>query len=311
MTGHTVALSPAEVRRRALAPFTDKAGTFSPLKSVTFALIAAPGVWLAYAYATDQLGGFALKALLNETGLWGIRFIVLTLAVTPLRRALAWPKLVTVRRMVGIAAFAYSAAHLWIYVPYMAYDFGRIASEVVLRFYLLVGTLAVLAMVPLAITSTDAMVRRLGGRRWQRLHQMVYAVGILAMLHFYLLLTKLQTPEAQILAGGLIWLLAYRLLYAWRGTMTTAWLTILSLASGVLSMGAEATYYAISSMGRISATEVLGANLSFDAGFRPGWIVLLLGLGLTLAGWVRQRIVPKERRRPGAPVAGGEPSPSA
>lgn len=296
--GATV-LTAAEVRRRALAPFTDKAGTFAPLKTATFALLAAPGVWLAWAYATDNLGGFPLKALLNETGLWGIRFIVLTLAVTPLRRILQWPKLVTLRRMIGIAAFAYSAVHLWIYVPYMAYDFGRIGSEIVLRFYLLVGTLAVLAMVPLAMTSTDAIVKRLGGARWRRLHQLVYAVGILAMLHFYLLLAKLQTPEAQILAGLLIWLLAYRLLYAWRGTMPTPWLLVLSVGAAILTMGAEATFYGISSGGRIPVSAVLGANFSFESGIRPAWVILGLGLAVTLAGWVRDRMSPPRERRRG------------
>mgnify|MGYP003342505751 FL=1 len=144
----------------------------------------------------------------------------LSLAVTPLRRVLQWPKLVNTRRMIGIAAFVYSAVHLWIYVPYMAYDLGKVASEIVLRFYLLVGTLAVLAMVPLAVTSTDGWMRQLG-RRWQRLHKIVYAVGILAVLHWYLLLIKVYDPEGHVLAGSLLWLLAYHAIYAWRGTMKT------------------------------------------------------------------------------------------
>jgi sulfoxide reductase heme-binding subunit YedZ len=293
-----VALTAAEVGRRALAPFTDKAGTFAPLKAATFALVAAPGVWLTWAYLSDNLGGYPLKALLNETGLWGIRFILITLAVTPLRRILQWPKLVSVRRMIGIAAFAYSAVHLWVYVPFMAYDWGRIGSEIVLRFYLLVGTVAVLAMVPLAVTSTDAMVKRVGGARWRRLHQLVYAVGILAMLHFYLLLAKLQTPEAQILAGSLIWLLLYRLLYAWRSTMPTPWLILLTASAAELTMAAEAAFYGISSSGRIPVGAVLAANVSLESGIRPAWVIAGLGLGLALAGWIRERTSPpKERRR--------------
>ncbi|MBM3506285.1 MAG: sulfoxide reductase heme-binding subunit YedZ [Alphaproteobacteria bacterium] len=292
-----MALTAAELRRRSLAPFTDKAGTFAPLKAAVFVLVVAPGVWIAWRYFTGNLGGFPLKVLLNETGLWGLRFIIVTLAITPLRRVLQWPKLITVRRMIGIAAFTYSAVHLWVYVPYMAYDWGRIGSEVVLRFYLLVGTIAVLAMLPLAVTSTDAMVKRLGGARWRRLHQFVYAVGVLAMLHFYLLLIKTYDPEGHVLAGSLVLLLLYRVLYAWRGTMPTPWLIGLSIFAAAATMIGHAAFFAINSNGRLSAWAFLSSNFTLDGWMNPGWIVLALGLGVTLAGWIRQRVSPKERRR--------------
>lgn len=290
-------MNAAELRRRVLAPFTDKAGQVSPLKAVTFALLVLPGAWIVVRYATDTIGGNPIKAVLRETGLWGMRFIVLTLAITPLRRVLAWPKLTSVRRMIGIAAFVYSAIHLWAYAADMAYEFGSIGSEIVLRLYLLVGTVGLLAMVPLAVTSTDAMVRRLGGARWRRLHQAVYAVGVLAMVHFYLLLNKLYTDEAQILAGLLIWLLAYRLLYAWRATMPTPWLVGLSGGTWALTIGAEMLYFYASSAGRIPVGQVLLANFTLDGGVRPAWDVLAIGLALTLAGWVRARLDPKNRER--------------
>lgn len=285
-----------EFRRRAIAPFTDKAGTFAPLKTAVFVLLVLPGAWIAWRYFTGTIGGNAIKALVRESGLWGIRFIVLTLAITPLRRILVWPKLITTRRMIGVAAFVYSAIHLLAYFADMAFEWGAIGSEIVLRLYLLVGTIGLLAMVPLTVTSTDAMVRKLGGQRWRRLHQAVYAVGILAMLHFYLLLNKLYTPEAQILAGLLLWLLLYRVLYWWRERATTAWLVGLSVLTWALTIAAEALYFLATAGGRIPIGRVAMANFSLDAGVRPAWVVLSIGLAFAAIGWYRDRTERAGRR---------------
>ena len=285
-----------ELRRRALAPFTDKAGTFAPLKAAVFVLLVLPGLWIAYRYYTGTIGGNALKAVVRETGLWGIRFLVLTLAVTPLRRTLVWPKLVTTRRMIGVAAFVYSALHLLAYFADMAFEWTAIGSEIVLSFYLLVGTIGLLAMVPLTITSTDAMVRRLGGHQWRRLHQAVYAVGVLAMLHFYLLLSKLHTDEAQILAGLLLWLLLYRVLYWWRDRASTVWLAALSLVVWALTILSEAVYFLATTGGRIPIDRVVLANFTLEGGLRPAWVVLGAGLVLTAAGWYRDRTERAGRR---------------
>src|SRR5581483_9687902 len=146
-------------------------------------------------------------------GLWTIRFIFLALAVTPLRAVLQWPRLILVRRMVGVAAFAYVLVHFGLYITQEAFDLAKVASEILLRIYLTIGFVALLGLAALAATSTDAMVRRLG-RRWQRLHRLVYAIALLAVVHYWMQ-AKLEVWEPTVMAGIYTWLMGYRAL-AWR-----------------------------------------------------------------------------------------------
>ena len=118
-----------------------------------------------------------------STGQWAVRLILLSLLVTPLRRVAQWPKLINVRRMVGVAAFAYALAHFTIYVVLdQKLDAAARRSEIVLRFYLTIGFVALLGLTRSAATSTDAMIRRLGGQRWNRLHKLIYVIAALGDL---------------------------------------------------------------------------------------------------------------------------------
>ena len=184
-------------------PWLDRGGRFSPLKSIVFALLFAPGLWLAWRLAAGQLGPRPINEIILHTGLWTIRLLLISLAVTPLRQLLRWPQLVTVRRMIGVAAFAYGAAHLTAFATDKAFDLGVIATEIVTRFYLTIGALALAGLAALAATSTDRMVRRLGGRNWRRLHRLVYAIGILGAVHFFLQ-SKLDVAEPIVMAGLVI-----------------------------------------------------------------------------------------------------------
>jgi len=267
-------------------PWLDRGGRFSPLKSIVFALLFAPGLWLAWRLAAGQLGPRPINEVIHQTGLWTIRLLLITLAVTPLRQLLRWPQLVTVRRMVGVAAFAYAAAHLTAFAADKAFDLGMVATEIVTRFYLTIGALALAGLTVLAATSTDRMVRRLGGRNWRRLHRLVYAIGILAAVHFFLQ-SKLNVAEPIVMAGLLSWLLGYRLLPEASGQplCRLAQVAGLSLLVGVVTLGGEFAYYALAF--HADSLRLLAATFSLKAGIRPGWIVLAIGALVTALAAMR------------------------
>jgi sulfoxide reductase heme-binding subunit YedZ len=180
-------------------------------KAAVLALACVPLVLLAADAATGGLGANPVEGLLHRTGDWALRFLLLALAVTPLRRFAGLPWLAPFRRTFGLFAFAYAALHA---LTYAVLDRGmlweEIAVDVLERPYVTAGALALLLMIPLAATSTRAMMRRLGGRGWQRLHRLVYAVGVLAVLHF-LWSSKLDRPEPVLYGGVLAMLLLARL----------------------------------------------------------------------------------------------------
>jgi sulfoxide reductase heme-binding subunit YedZ len=256
-------------------PWLDRGGRFSPLKSVVFALLFAPGLWLAWRLAAGQLGPRPINDVILHTGLWTIRLLLITLAVTPLRQLLRWPQLATVRRMIGVAVFAYGAAHLTAFAADKAFDLGVVATEIVSRFYLTIGAVALAGLAALAATSTDRAIRRLGGRTWRRLHRFVYAIGILGIVHFFLQ-SKLNVAEPIVMAGLLAWLLAYRLLAEANGQplRRLAQVAGLSLLVGLLTLGGELGYYWLAF--HADPLRLLAAAFSIKAGIRPGWIVLAI-----------------------------------
>ncbi len=153
-------------------------------KPFVFTAALLPLALLVLATRNGSLGPDPVATLEHETGLWALRFLLATLAITPLRQLSGWPWLLRYRRMLGLFAFFYASLHL---VIYLVVDLGgfwaQIFGEIAKKPFITVGFLAWLLMIPLAVTSTKAMMRRLG-RRWARLHRLVYAIGVLAVLHF-------------------------------------------------------------------------------------------------------------------------------
>src|SRR5215469_15425497 len=125
-----------------LAPWRDYSGRVSPLKLAVFIALFLPGLWISYAFATDQLGARPLTEAIRQYGLWMIRFLFLALAITPLRRLLQWPRLILVRRMIGVAAFCYGCMHILLFTGDTMWNLREVASEIVLRFYLTIGFVA-------------------------------------------------------------------------------------------------------------------------------------------------------------------------
>jgi sulfoxide reductase heme-binding subunit YedZ len=280
------------------APWLDYGGRFSPLKAGVFLALFVPLAFVAVGYANDQLGARPLNEAIHQIGNWALKLIFLSLAVTPARHVLQWPRLILVRRMVGVGAFAYAAIHLVIYVVDQAFDLEKVAIEIALRFYLTIGFSVLLILSAMAATSTDAMMRRLGGRRWRRLHQLIYAGAFLAVLHFFMQ-TKAAVDEPWIMTGLYAWLMGYRVLvWARRSERRVSLWSIawLSIASGLFTALGEAVYYWLK-LGSTPAL-VLSGNLTASVGMRPAWVVLAITLSVTLAGALMQQWRARWRLRP-------------
>jgi sulfoxide reductase heme-binding subunit YedZ len=193
------------------------------VKPAVFALALVPLVWLAWRAATDRLSPNPIEDLTRETGVWTLRFLALTLAITPVRRITGWNTLVRYRRMIGLFAFFYGTIHLLTYVWLdQFFDLPAIVKDVGKRRFITAGMLAFAAMVPLAVTSTRGWIRRLGGHRWQALHRLVYASATAGVVHYY---WQVKADVARPVRYGVIvgGLLLARLVVATRAAAARRW----------------------------------------------------------------------------------------
>jgi len=182
-------------------------------KPLAFALCLLPLMWLLYLVVQDQLGANPQEALIRATGDWALRFLVIVLAVTPLRELSGLSALARYRRMLGLFMYFYALLHFLSYSGFdMGFDVADIVIDIAKRPFILVGSLALLLLTPLAATSFNAAIRALGAKRWQRLHRLVYAVAGLAILHFFWMRAgKNDFAEVLVYAGILALLLGWRL----------------------------------------------------------------------------------------------------
>jgi sulfoxide reductase heme-binding subunit YedZ len=180
-------------------------------KAVVFLLCLVPASWLGWRAWNGDLTPNPIEYITHFTGDWAIRLVVVTLAVTPLRKLLHLPDLIRFRRMLGLFAFFYAALHFatWFGLDKF-FDLHEILRDFVKRRFIVAGLAAFLSMAPLALTSTRGWIRRLGGRRWQLLHRLIYFTGIAAVVHYYWLVkSDIRLPA---LYGSLVAiLLAYRM----------------------------------------------------------------------------------------------------
>jgi sulfoxide reductase heme-binding subunit YedZ len=176
-----------------------------------------PAVSTFYLGLIDQLGADPMRTLEQTLGLWALRFLIASLAITPLRR-LGGPNLVPYRRAVGLLAFYYALMHLTVYIALdQGFDMPAIVADIIKRPYITIGMLAFALLVPLAITSTDGMIRRLGAAAWRKLHRLVYVAAAAAAIHF-VLVVKSWPPEPLIYAAIVSALLLFRLVVRLRGS---------------------------------------------------------------------------------------------
>jgi sulfoxide reductase heme-binding subunit YedZ len=185
-----------------------------PVRRAIYILGMVPAAWTFYLGLTDQLGADPQNTLERTLGLWALRFLIVALAITPLRR-LGGPSLIRYRRAIGLLGFYYAVLHLTVYLVLdQGLDLARIWADILKRPYITVGMLAFTLLVPLAVTSNNAMIRRLGARGWQRLHRLVYVATAAAALHFVMLVKSWWTVEPALYAGLVTVLLLIRLWFA-------------------------------------------------------------------------------------------------
>src|SRR4029453_2425929 len=148
----------------------ERSGRWSSMKIGAFVAALMPALWIAYQAFADELGARPVTEAIHQAGDWALRFLLIALAVTPAQRVLHYPRIILARRTFGVACAGYAVLPLSLYVLDQHFDLFKVASEIVLRIYLLIGALALAGLLALASTSTDGAIRRLGSQRWIALH---------------------------------------------------------------------------------------------------------------------------------------------
>ncbi|MGB9321342.1 MAG: ferric reductase-like transmembrane domain-containing protein [Pseudolabrys sp.] len=275
----------------------DRRGRISALRIATLLFLLLPLAKAAIEAGDIVHGARPLNEMIHRAGFWALVFLGVTLAVTPFRRIFRYGNLIDVRRMLGVGTFCYIAAHLALFFADQSYDVGKFIHEITHRVYLIIGAIAWLGLATLAATSTDGMVRRLGGLRWRRLHQAIYAIALLALIHYFQQ-TKADVTVPTFAAGLFLWLIAYRVLAWWQDGSELSTLSLFGLAIGVSVVTFLGEAIGIAIAFHVSPVRVLGTIFDFDAGIRPGWQVLAAGLAVTVVDAVMSRWKQRPARTP-------------
>ncbi len=277
-------------------PWNDRAGRFSALKTATLVLVALPALWLLYRTLFIGLGARPLIEAIHKLGDWTVYFLLITLAITPARRLFDWNKLILIRRIVGLSALAYILVHLSLYIVDSRLDLGFVAHEILVRIYLTIGFTAILGLVALGVTSTDGMIKRMGGKAWNRLHALIYVIAPLAILHYYMQ-SKVDVTQPVLMSGFYFWLMGYRLLARFGYKQGLIPLLGLTVAAALLTATVEAAWYGLAT--GLGWQRVILANLDFTYTIRPAWWVFATGIAVTIVAEIRHRmghVRPQARR---------------
>jgi sulfoxide reductase heme-binding subunit YedZ len=260
-----------------------------PEKAAAFAIAIAPALWLAGLAFAGDLGARSVTEAIKVSGDWALRLFWLVLLVSPARRILSAPRLIRMRRILGLGAFSLTVLHFGLYAFDQQFAWGHIGLEIVLRLYLTVGTIAMIGLAALAATSSDGAIARIGSAGWNRLHRWIYVIAALSAVHF-LLRSQTNTFEPMLMLGLLGWLIGYRIVHRVAGVVSAGRLAGLAVAAAALTAAAEAGWHAAAT--GIDPWRILAAHLDFWYGLRPAWWVLIAGLTAAAAA-ARRRLVPQ------------------
>jgi sulfoxide reductase heme-binding subunit YedZ len=285
-------------------PWNDKTGRLSPLKAITVALLPLPAIYLLITYLAVGLGPRPTIEALHFIGRWTIWFLLAVLAITPARRLFDWGKLLQIRRIIGLTALYYILIHFSLYVVDSGFNLAFVATEIAIRVYLTLGFTAILGLITMGVTSTDGMIKRMGSLAWNRLHRIVYVIGFIGFLHYYMQ-SKADVTEAVLYSGLFLWLMGYRVMakLGWKQGLVP--LLLLAVAAAVTTALVEAAWYELLRPG--VGMKVIAANFDvatlfkpvdmrvfttdfqFAVLLRPAWWVLLAGLAIALGAEIRRR----------------------
>ena len=268
------------------------------LRLATLIGLCLPALELAWRWYGDELGPRPVTVATHATGDWAVIFLMLSLAMTPLRATLDWAPLVHVRRRIGVAAALYAVAHLLIYVLDQKWNLLVVATEIAKRFYLTIGFVALLALVALAVTSTNGWQKRLK-RNWKRLHWLIYPAALLAIVHFFIQ-SKVKIGEAAFTAGLFAWLMLWRVLPP-RLRTSFAGLLLLVAAATLATVVFEAAWYGL--VNKIDPVRVLAANIDPDLAPRPALKVLIASIAVTVLVAARRSVKTWRGRHPAPALA--------
>ncbi len=206
-----------EARER-IRPKGSRSNPWMPLWVVATALCTIPFLNLVRDTFTGGLGADPVVALIHRTGWWALTLLMVTLAVTPVRRLTGWNRIIQVRKSIGLMSFFYACLHFALYIGVdQFFAFSYIIEDILERPYITAGTAALAMLTALAVTSRRDSIRRLGGKRWRRIHALIYPAAVLGALHYYWLV-KADTGPPLLFAGIVVLLLALRLPVPGRGT---------------------------------------------------------------------------------------------
>jgi methionine sulfoxide reductase heme-binding subunit len=268
---------------RMIWPWQDRNREFSWLKAGMLMLMFWPAIWLLYQRGTGEFGPVPLGGMTYWSGLWATAILMLALAITPAARIFHLRRLVIVRRMIGVTALAYTIAHIIIYFALRLWDFAFIANEMVTRLSLIVASVSTIGLIALGATSLDAAIARMGAKGWNTLHNTVYAIAALALLHY--LLSPGVFPEQYLMSGMFFWLMGWRVLDRHGGGADAGALTLLAVASCLFTALFEAgwtwAYHGYAPSG------TLGNNFTLVLGLSPAWELLVSGLLIAAAAALR------------------------
>lgn len=185
--------------------------SISGLKICVFLVSLFPAASLTYGVFNNTLGANPIETLTRDTGVWALRFLLLTLCITPLRALTRWQWPSSIRRMLGLYSFFYASVHMLLYLWLdQFFVFNDIIKDIIERPFITIGFISFIALIPLAITSNHAMITRLGAERWNKLHRWVYCISIAGVIHFFMLV-KQDITEPVYYAAILSALLGFRL----------------------------------------------------------------------------------------------------
>jgi methionine sulfoxide reductase heme-binding subunit len=267
-------------------PWQDRKHGFSWLKASTFTLMFVPAIWLVYQVGTEQFGPVPLGGMTYWSGLWATALLMLALAITPVLTLSRWGRLIIVRRMIGVTALAYTIAHIIIYFALRFWNFASIAHEMATRLSLILATLATMGLIALGATSLDAAVRRMGAKGWQRLHNAIYVISALALIHY--LLSPDIYPEQYLMSGIFFWLMVWRVLNRRGRGANAGVLALLAVASCLFTALLEAGW--IWAYHGYEMSEILDVYFTLALGIPAALQILALGLLIAVAVFIQQAL---------------------